>query len=163
MSQSDRIAVVLGQGGHTAQTFALVTLLGARFRYLYLIGLLDRLTPKKITVPGRVLPVLPPRLLPTDSRPMAVIRTLVTFLLSVAYFVVFRPIAVVSCGTGLTVPVFYAARLLGTKTVFIESMSRVESLSITGRLLLNKVSLFVVQWPELAKRTPGAVYGGQLL
>jgi UDP-N-acetylglucosamine:LPS N-acetylglucosamine transferase len=94
---------------------------------------------------------------------MAVLRTLFTLLLSFVYFLVFRPKAVISCGTGLTVPIFYSARLLGIKTVFIESMSRVNALSITGRLLLGKTDLFMVQWPELAEQTKGAVYGGQLL
>jgi len=158
-----RIAVVLGQGGHTAQTFALVDLLGDGNKYLYMIGLLDRLTPKKIRIPGRILPVLPPRLLPQDSRLMAVLRTILTFMMSFIYFLAFRPRAVISCGTGLTVPIFYSARLFGMKTVFIESMSRVDTLSITGRLLLGKTDLFMVQWPELAEQTKGAVYGGQLL
>ncbi|MHA1741280.1 MAG: hypothetical protein ACTSVD_04210 [Candidatus Thorarchaeota archaeon] len=158
-----RIGVVLGRGGHTAQTFALVDLLGPDFEYLYFIGVLDQLTPKKIKIPGRVLPVLPPRLLPQDSKIMSVVRTVVTLFLSFMYLFVLRPAVVVSCGTGLTVPIFYAARSLGVKTVFIESMSRVTELSITGRLLLGKTDLFVVQWPELAKNTPGAIYGGQLL
>ena len=158
-----RIAVVLGRGGHTAQTFALVDLLGNRFSYLYLIGLLDRLTPKKVRIKGTIRRVLAPRLLPEDSRILSMIRTLFTMLLSFIYFMLYRPAAVVSCGTGLTVPVFYAARFLGIKTVFIESMSRVESLSITGRLLRGKTDLFMVQWPGLADRIPEAVYGGQLL
>ncbi|NHJ14710.1 MAG: hypothetical protein EAX95_13605 [Candidatus Thorarchaeota archaeon] len=158
-----KFAVVLGRGGHTAQTFALVDLLGEKHEYLYLVGALDRLTPAKIRIPGRVLPVFAPRLLPGDSRVMSVIRTLVTFMLSFIYFLVFRPLVVISCGTGLTVPVFYSARILRIKTVFVESMSRVNTLSITGRLLLGQVDLFMVQWPELAERTEGAVYGGQLL
>jgi UDP-N-acetylglucosamine:LPS N-acetylglucosamine transferase len=158
-----RIAVVLGQGGHTAQTFALVRLLGSQFEFLYMIGVLDRLTPKKIPIRGKILPVFPPRLLPQDSRIMAMIRTITTLLISIVYFIIYRPKAAISCGTGLTIPIFYIARTLGIKTVFIESMSRVESLSITGRLLLGKTTLFFVQWPELAKKIPGAVYGGQLL
>ena len=158
-----RIGVVLGRGGHTAQTFALIDLLGPSFEYLYMVGILDPLTKNKIRIPGRVLPVIPPRLLPQDSRIMSVLRTLVTLLLAFVYMLVWRPHIVISCGTGLTVPIFYAARTLGVKTVFIESMSRVESLSVTGRLLLGKTTLFVVQWPQLAERTPGAVYGGQLL
>jgi len=158
-----KIAVVLGRGGHTAQTFALLDLLGPRFRYLYMVDLLDKLTPKKIRIPGRVLPVIQPRLLPQDSRIMSALRTLTTLLLSFVYLLVSRPSVVVSCGTGLTVPVFYSARLLGLKTVYIESMSRVETLSITGRILLGRTDLFVVQWPRLAERTRGAVYGGQLL
>ncbi len=158
-----KVAVVLGRGGHTTQTFALVDLLGTQFQYLYLIGLLDPLTPKKIRIPGRALPVLAPRLLPQDSKIMAVIRTLFTLVLSFFYFVMFRPTVVISCGTGLTVPIFYSARFLGIRTVFIESMSRVETLSITGRILLGKTDLFFVQWPGLAQKIPGAIYGGQLL
>ena len=155
--------MILGRGGHTAQTFALVDYLGPEFDYLYLIGILDPLTPKKIKIPGRILPVIPPRLLPQDSRVMSVIRTLFTLVLSIVYLLLFRPKIAISCGTGLTVPIFFAARVMGVKTVFIESMSRVESLSKTGRLLLGKTDLFVVQWSELADRIPGVTYGGQLL
>jgi beta-1,4-N-acetylglucosaminyltransferase len=158
-----KIGVVLGRGGHTAQTFALLDLLGSRFHYLYMIDILDKLTPKKIRISGRILPVIQPRLLPQDSKLMSALRTLTTFLLSFVYLLISRPSVVVSCGTGLTVPIFYSARLLGIRTVFIESMSRVETLSITGRILLGKTDLFVVQWPHLAERTRGAVYGGQLL
>ncbi|MDF1539537.1 MAG: hypothetical protein P1Q69_11615 [Candidatus Thorarchaeota archaeon] len=157
------IAVVLGRGGHTAQTFALVDSLGDSFNYIYIIGLLDKLTPKKIRMPGRVLRVLTPRLLPQDSRIMSVIRTMTTLLLSFIYLFLFRPSVVISCGTGMTVPVFYSARTLGIPTVFIESMSRVESLSKTGRMLLGKTTLFMTQWKRLADETPGAIYGGQLL
>lgn len=158
-----QIAVVLGRGGHTAQTFALVDLLGDRFHYVYLIGLLDSLTPKKIQIDGSVLPVLPPRLLPQDSKILSAVRTVVTLFLSFLYFLIVRPVAAISCGTGMTVPVFLAARLLGVPTVFIESMSRVEDLSITGRFLLNRTDLFMVQWPQLADKLEGVVYGGQLL
>lgn len=158
-----RLGIVLGQGGHTAQTFALVDLLGHDFMYLYFVGLFDHLTRKKIRVPGLVLPVLPPRLLPQDSRIMAALRTVLTLLLSFVYLLAFRPAAVISCGTGLTVPIFFSARPLGIRTVFVESISRVDELSITGRLLLNKTDLFVVQWPQLAEKTRGSVYGGQLL
>jgi beta-1,4-N-acetylglucosaminyltransferase len=158
-----RIAVILGRGGHTAETLSIVNNLGPSYDYLYLIGILDSLTPSKIKIPGRVLPVIPPRLLPQDSKLMSIIRTVITLFLSFIYLLLFRPRIVISCGTGLTVPIFYAARAIGIKTVFIESIARVESLSITGRLLLGKTTLFIVQWRELATRISGAVYGGQLL
>ena len=158
-----KVAVVLGRGGHTAQTFALVDSLGKGYEYVYIIGLLDRLTPKKIRIQGKVLRVFTPRLLPQDSRIMSVIRTIITLYLSFIYLLCLRPKVIISCGTGMTVPVFYSARSLGIATVFIESMSRVETLSKTGRILLGRVSLFIVQWKKLAEKTPGAVYGGQLL
>ncbi|MGM0687199.1 MAG: hypothetical protein ACQET3_09545 [Promethearchaeati archaeon] len=158
-----KIAVVLGRGGHTAQTFSLVDLLGERFEYVYLIGILDSLTPKKIRIDGLILPVFPPRLLPQDSRILSAVRTVLTLILSFFYLAVIRPVAAISCGTGMTIPVFLAARMLGIPTVFIESMSRVENLSITGKFLLNRTDLFMVQWPQLAQQLEGAIYGGQLL
>jgi len=158
-----KIAVVLGRGGHTAQTFALIDSLGNDFEYIYIIGLLDKLTPKKIRLKGRVLRVFAPRLLPQDSHIMSVIRTLMTLILSFFYLLIFHPNVVISCGTGMTVPVFYSARALGIPTVFIESMSRVETISQTGRLLYGKTSIFLVQWKSLAKKIPNAMYGGQLL
>lgn len=158
-----KIAVVLGRGGHTAQTFALIDALGNEFKYFYIIGLFDKLTPKKIRIEGRVLHVFAPRLLPQDSRMMSALRTILTLFLSIIYLSLIRPNVVISCGTGMTVPVFYSARVLGIPTVFIESMSRVETISQTGRLLLGKVSLFLVQWEKLAENTPNVIYGGQLL
>ncbi|MFW9964705.1 MAG: hypothetical protein ACFFCX_14135 [Candidatus Sifarchaeia archaeon] len=158
-----KIAVVLGRGGHTAQTFSLVDSLGKEFEYIYIIGLLDNLTPKKIRIRGKILRVLTPRLLPQDSRLMSVVRTGLTLYLSFIYLLIFRPNVIISCGTGMTVPVFYSARTLGIPTVFIESMSRVDSLSKTGRLLFGRVTLFMVQWKKLAKKISGVVYGGQLL
>ncbi len=153
----------MGRGGHTAQTFSLVDLLGSQFHYIYLVGLMDKLTPTKINQKGTLLRVLTPRLRPEDSRMMSAIRTITTLLLSLLYFVVFRPCVVLSCGTGMTVPVFYSARVLGIKTVFIESMSRVKSLSKTGEILLGNTTLFMVQWESLAEKLPGVIYGGQLL
>jgi UDP-N-acetylglucosamine:LPS N-acetylglucosamine transferase len=158
-----QVGVVLGRGGHTAETLALLDLLGKQYSYIYFIGLLDSLTPMKIRIPGKVFPVLVPRLLPQDSRIMSTIRTLATLMLSFIYMLMFRPSVAVSCGTGMTVPIFYSAKFLGIKTVFIESITQIESLSITGRMLLGKTDLFYVQWPKLAEKTPGGLYGGQLL
>ncbi|KAH8398039.1 hypothetical protein KR222_011350 [Zaprionus bogoriensis] len=63
-------------------------------------------------------------------------------------------------GPGTCVPYCYAAylwRLLGrlpahTKIVFVESFCRVETLSLSGRLLLPLADMFVVHWPALATR-----------
>ncbi|MFQ5833390.1 MAG: hypothetical protein ACE5H4_11845 [Candidatus Thorarchaeota archaeon] len=157
------VAVVLGRGGHTSEALALVDLLGPTFDYIYLIGLLDRLTPRRIRIPGRKVPVLAPRLLPQDSRIMSFLRALMTLFLSLFYFAAFRPKVVVSCGTGMTVPIFYSARITGVRTVYIENMASVESLSLTGRIILGKTDLFLVQWESLVSRIPGVIYGGQLL
>ncbi|KAM8721681.1 hypothetical protein ACLKA7_007538 [Drosophila subpalustris] len=71
-----------------------------------------------------------------------------------------RPQLVLCNGPGTCVPFGYAAylcRLLGRlpthcKIVFVESYCRVETLSLSGRLLLPLADIFVVHWPALAAR-----------
>lgn len=49
----------------------------------------------------------------------------------------------------------FALRFLGLKrvrVVFVESLCRVHSLSLTGRLLYYLADRFVVQWPGLVDR-----------
>ncbi|XP_043949354.1 UDP-N-acetylglucosamine transferase subunit ALG14 homolog isoform X2 [Drosophila biarmipes] len=71
-----------------------------------------------------------------------------------------RPQLILCNGPGTCVPFCYAAylwRLLGrlhshSRIVFVESFCRVETLSLSGRLLLPLADLFVVHWPTLATR-----------
>ena len=53
-------------------------------------------------------------------------------------------------------------RPLGVKTkiVYIESLARVSSLSLSGKLLYPLADAFVVQWPGLQKKYPRARYLG---
>ena len=60
-----------------------------------------------------------------------------------------RPDVVLSLGAEIAVPFFYLAKLLGIKTIYIESWCRVENLSLTGRLVYPVSDVFWVQWPEL--------------
>ena len=65
-------------------------------------------------------------------------------------------------GPGTCVPVAVLARLAGARVVFVESWCRVESLSLTGRVLYYVAHRFVVHWPELARRYPRAEYLGRI-
>lgn len=60
-----------------------------------------------------------------------------------------RPDAIISSGAAVAVPFFWLGRLLfGAKTVFIEVIDRVESPTLTGRLVAPVSSAVLVQWPE---------------
>lgn len=74
-----------------------------------------------------------------------------------------RPSIVLSTGAGVAVPFLWVGRLLGIRTVYIESLTRVETLSLSGKLVYPWVHRFFVQWPELAARYPKAVYGGRVI
>jgi beta-1,4-N-acetylglucosaminyltransferase len=74
-----------------------------------------------------------------------------------------RPDAVLSTGAGVSVPFVWAARWLGIRTVFIEDLTRVSGLSLSGKLVYRVADVFLVQWPELAARLARAEYRGRFL
>ncbi len=74
-----------------------------------------------------------------------------------------KPQVLISTGAGVGVPFLLMGRLLGFKTVFIESMARVNNLSLSGRLLYLVVDRFLVQWPELVQKYPRAIFRGQVI
>lgn len=71
-----------------------------------------------------------------------------------------KPSMLVSFGAMVTFPFCLAGKILGINVVFVESIARVYSLSLTGRLVYPFADLFVVQWEELLKDYPKAVCGG---
>ena len=73
-----------------------------------------------------------------------------------------RPDLVISTGAGIAVPGFLAAKLLGIRTIYIESYARVESLSRAGWVCYHLADRFLVQHACLASRLPRAVYVGSL-
>jgi UDP-N-acetylglucosamine:LPS N-acetylglucosamine transferase len=64
--------------------------------------------------------------------------------------------AVVSTGAGVAVPFAIVGRLLGVNVVYIESMARITSPSLTGRLVYPFADTFIVQWPGLQRFFKGA-------
>ena len=60
----------------------------------------------------------------------------------------------------------FVLRLLGVQhvtIVYVESIARVSSLSLSGKILIRFADQFLVQWPQLAERHPGkARYLGRL-
>jgi beta-1,4-N-acetylglucosaminyltransferase len=60
-----------------------------------------------------------------------------------------RPRAIVSTGAGVAVPFAVAGRLHGARVVYVESLTRVDKPSLTGRLIHPLAHDFFVQWPEL--------------
>lgn len=74
-----------------------------------------------------------------------------------------RPDMIISTGAGIAIPFFYLAKLYCIPTVYLESFTRIHSISLTGRLVYPVADRFLVQWPELADRWKKAEYGGQVL
>lgn len=157
-----KLLVHLGMGGHTSQILRVVQGLGKSYTYEYVVGHDDQTSAAKIPFPGSIHRMLNPRLM-TD-----------TSLLKVAWQMIpatrdawkilrsIRPDAIISTGPALAIPLFWLAKFLGIKTIFIESWVRVEHSSLAGRLVYPVSSLFFVQWPTMKKVFPKAIYAGRL-
>jgi UDP-N-acetylglucosamine--N-acetylmuramyl-(pentapeptide) pyrophosphoryl-undecaprenol N-acetylglucosamine transferase len=68
-----------------------------------------------------------------------------------------RPRTVVSSGAGVVAPFCLLARLAGARLLYMETMARVRSPSMTARLLSRIADRVIVQWPELEPALPRAV------
>ena len=73
-----------------------------------------------------------------------------------------RPQALVTTGAGVAVPFAWIARLHGARVVYVESFTRIEGPSLTGRLVGPIAHRSYVQWPEMAELVPRARYAGNV-
>ena len=75
----------------------------------------------------------------------------------------FRPTVVVSTGAAVAFPYFVLGRLLGVRTVYIEVFDRIDSPTLTGRLVRPFTDCMFVQWPEQLGLYDDAMELGPLL
>jgi len=74
-----------------------------------------------------------------------------------------KPDIVISTGAGVGVPFLYLARFFKKKTIYIESMTRINELSLSGKLVYVIANHFFVQWPELSNKYKKARFKGQVI
>lgn len=75
-----------------------------------------------------------------------------------------RPDVILSTGAGLAVPFFVIGRLMGIRLVYVESLTRTEGLSLTGRLVAPLAHEMFVQWPGAVRgraRYVGSILSGE--
>ncbi len=73
-----------------------------------------------------------------------------------------RPAAILTTGAGVAVPFAWVARLHRIPVVYVESFTRIEGLSLSGRMIAPVATRLYGQWPELTQRTPRARFAGNL-
>jgi UDP-N-acetylglucosamine:LPS N-acetylglucosamine transferase len=73
-----------------------------------------------------------------------------------------RPDVVISTGAAVGCITCFLANLIGAKIIWIDSITNVERLSLSGRLVRPIADLFLVQWPELVKRYSNVEYAGEV-
>lgn len=73
-----------------------------------------------------------------------------------------RPKYIVTTGTHTAGPMCYFGKLFGSKIIYIETFANSNTKTVTGRLIYPIADLFIVQWKEMLKLYPKAVYGGSI-
>jgi beta-1,4-N-acetylglucosaminyltransferase len=143
----------------------------------YVVAATDALGPSKASAaeaaaarPPPTVAVLPRAREVGQAYMSSVWTTLVALAAAVALVWRAAPDLLLVNGPGTCVPVVaaaIAARLLGrsrTRVVYVESIARTRTLSLTGRILYGGrlADAFFVQWPGLAAALPRAMYAGRL-
>ncbi|ENZ00485.1 hypothetical protein HMPREF1092_02652 [Clostridium thermobutyricum] len=73
-----------------------------------------------------------------------------------------RPDVIVTTGAHTAVPICYIGKFFKKKIIFIETFARVNSTSMSGRMINKIADVFIVQHPEMEKVYENAVYKGAL-
>jgi beta-1,4-N-acetylglucosaminyltransferase len=73
-----------------------------------------------------------------------------------------RPRVVLTTGAGIAVPFAWVGRAFGARVVYVESITRIEDVSLTYRLVAPIADEIYVQWPGLAEQRSEARYAGSV-
>ncbi len=74
-----------------------------------------------------------------------------------------RPDVVISTGAAAGCLLCILGKMLGAKVVWIDSITNVERISLSGRMVRRMADLFLVQWPDLARRYKGTEFVGAVV
>jgi len=99
--------------------------------------------------------ILPPR--------RSYIRTLIAFFQTFLIFLRENPSIILSTGAEIGYPALILGWIFRKKTIYIESIARINSPSLCGKLVYGKVDHFYVQWEEGLKFFPKAKYVGAVI
>jgi beta-1,4-N-acetylglucosaminyltransferase len=74
-----------------------------------------------------------------------------------------RPDVILTTGAGVAVPFAWIGRLRGARVVYVESLTRIDDLSASCRMIAPVAERIYVQWPELVELLPRARYLGTVV
>ncbi|EFJ41508.1 hypothetical protein VOLCADRAFT_98502 [Volvox carteri f. nagariensis] len=175
--------IVLGSGGHSAEMLMLLDKMD-KARYSprsYVVAATDRMSGPKALARERIwqnedsptgfnIHHIPRSREVGQSYVTSVITTL--YSLVFAFVLVLRevPDLVLVNGPGTCIPICAAAfvyrvfGLMGTRIVYVESIARTRRFSLSAKLLyhLRMADLVFVQWEQLTRTYPRALYAGRL-
>jgi UDP-N-acetylglucosamine:LPS N-acetylglucosamine transferase len=152
-----KICIVASAGGHLAELQSLLPVI-SEYDYFYVTFYLKNVT---TNLPERTYFVVNPDI---RNPRLGIPAFAINFFQSLFILLKERPNVVITSGATVAFTFCYLAKfLLKSRIIFIETMSRINSPSLIGRLLHPIADVFIVQWRSMLKFYPKAIYGGCLL
>jgi beta-1,4-N-acetylglucosaminyltransferase len=161
-----RTLVVLGSGGHTTEILSLAeTLEPSKYSPIYYCKAASDTTSHQRLCHSSCLQPFTIYNIPRSrevgqSYWSSIFTTIYAQLCAMTIVARLRPQLILCNGPGTCLPICMAAWILRffgccrVEVVFCESLCRVQTLSLTGRLLYPLVDVFLVHWQELHLRYP---------
>src|SRR5699024_9930755 len=84
------------------------------------------------------------------------------FFQSLRIFLKERPDVIISTGALCVIPTFLIGKIFRKKLIFIESFAKINSPTMTGKFLYKICDYFIIQWEEMQKIYPKALYFGSI-
>lgn len=74
-----------------------------------------------------------------------------------------RPDVVISTGAAAGCMICSLGKIIGAKVIWIDSITNVERISLSGRMVRYISDIFLVQWPDLARKYKNVKYIGAVI
>jgi len=87
-----------------------------------------------------------------ESNREHLIRVIKSLIRCIKIIIKERPDVVVSTGAAVGCITCFLGKILGAKVVWMDSITNVEQISLSGKMVRYIADLFLVQWPALADR-----------
>ncbi|KAL4438809.1 hypothetical protein ABPG74_013482 [Tetrahymena malaccensis] len=178
------IMVVFGSGGHTGEMLSLIKKINFKeFNRVYFVKAFsdnvsqgkveDFLKKNKVEINNEKIEWIdiPRSRQVKQSFASSIITTVSSIIYCFIIVIKIKQIDILLCnGPGLCLPIVvsvlmnkYLMLYRRSKIIFVESWCRVQTLSLTGKILIKFVDKFLVQWEELVQLNPKIEYIGQLI
>ncbi|MED4618012.1 polysaccharide biosynthesis protein [Priestia megaterium] len=149
-----KVCLISSSGGHLEQIKQLKEIT-ARYDYFYVV------TRTKATEAMKQKKYIVSDLIRTNKF-VSCVRMAKMMIEQFRIFLKERPDVIITTGAAVAIPMCVIGKIFKRKVIYIESFARINTPNKTGQLIYKFADLFIIQWEELEKHYPKAVYGGSI-
>jgi len=152
MNNNQKICIAVSAGGHLAEALQIKDAWRGK-EHFFISD--KRVNALELAKKEKVHFILPAR--------RSYLRALVSFIQTAFILIKENPDVIISTGAEIGYPALVLGGLMKKKTIYIETIARINSPSLCGKLVYGKVDYFFVQWKEGLKFFPKAIYLGAVI